>query len=431
MLRAHGWERIAWWGLAILSLGIIVTGIPAAPANTIFLASAPEELAELNLSPIVIEALAFTALFLRVLLITGFLAAAMVVFWRRPNDKPSVFFSAALIVIGVTNGVINFLPEPIAPSLRVYEILADFYSLLFLCSFPDGRLAPRWIGWVLAPWFLVLVINQADLLPGDATEDILDLAFLGSGILALTYRYRKAKPEPQQQIKWVVFGATALILIAYVLNLIHFAALIFFEPASLVIFIYEIFRTFILSIILLILPATITISILRYHLWDIDFYINRGLVYGILSVMLGFTFFGTALLMQNISTSLLGSQYTSVVLTASAVIIAILFQPARVQLQRFVDRRFFGVRPFSLLEPTSAKLFEPPVEPLSLRERDVLHFIEVGLSNREIAEQLFLTVGTVKWHTNNIYTKLGVNSRTQALARAREFRLHSKNQTPL
>jgi LuxR family maltose regulon positive regulatory protein len=65
------------------------------------------------------------------------------------------------------------------------------------------------------------------------------------------------------------------------------------------------------------------------------------------------------------------------------------------------------------------------VEPLSAREQDVLGYIDAGLSNREIAEQLFLTVGTVKWHTNNIYTKLGVNSRTQALARAREYQLLS------
>jgi LuxR family maltose regulon positive regulatory protein len=49
-----------------------------------------------------------------------------------------------------------------------------------------------------------------------------------------------------------------------------------------------------------------------------------------------------------------------------------------------------------------------------------MNLIDAGLSNRDIAEELFLTVGTVKWHTNNIYTKLGVNSRTQALAQARD-----------
>lgn len=169
MAPGKSWARIAWWGLVTVSLGIIVIGIPAAPKNTIFLSSAPEELTQLGFSSTVIETLTFTALFLRILLIAGFFAAAAVIVWRRPNDRPALFFSAGLIVIGVTNGVINFLPEPIPNPLRVYEILADLFSLAFLYSFPDGRLVPRWIGWILLPWLMVLISNQLDLLPGDAT----------------------------------------------------------------------------------------------------------------------------------------------------------------------------------------------------------------------------------------------------------------------
>jgi LuxR family maltose regulon positive regulatory protein len=61
------------------------------------------------------------------------------------------------------------------------------------------------------------------------------------------------------------------------------------------------------------------------------------------------------------------------------------------------------------------------VEPLSHRELEVLERIAEGLSNREVAEVLFITVGTVKWHTNNIYGKLGVSNRTQAIVRAQEL----------
>jgi LuxR family maltose regulon positive regulatory protein len=61
------------------------------------------------------------------------------------------------------------------------------------------------------------------------------------------------------------------------------------------------------------------------------------------------------------------------------------------------------------------------VETLTKREREVLQLISEGLSNREIAGKLVLALNTVKRHTSNIYGKLGVSSRTQAIARARQL----------
>jgi len=58
------------------------------------------------------------------------------------------------------------------------------------------------------------------------------------------------------------------------------------------------------------------------------------------------------------------------------------------------------------------------VEPLSERELEVLQLIAEGLTNPEIASRLFLSVNTVKAHTRNVYGKLGVHSRTQAVAKA-------------
>jgi LuxR family maltose regulon positive regulatory protein len=59
------------------------------------------------------------------------------------------------------------------------------------------------------------------------------------------------------------------------------------------------------------------------------------------------------------------------------------------------------------------------VEPLSKRELEVLQLIAEGLTNQEVASRLFLSLNTVKAHSRNIYGKLGVRSRTQAVARAR------------
>lgn len=65
----------------------------------------------------------------------------------------------------------------------------------------------------------------------------------------------------------------------------------------------------------------------------------------------------------------------------------------------------------------------PLIEPLTEREQEVLRLMAAGLSNQEIAERLIVAIGTVKKHSHNIYGKLGVRSRTQALLRAQELEL--------
>jgi LuxR family maltose regulon positive regulatory protein len=67
----------------------------------------------------------------------------------------------------------------------------------------------------------------------------------------------------------------------------------------------------------------------------------------------------------------------------------------------------------------------PLVEPLTGRELQILQLIAEGMTNKEIAQRLVLSVGTVKVHAHNIYGKLGVSGRTQAVARGRDLGLLS------
>ncbi len=84
--------------------------------------------------------------------------------------------------------------------------------------------------------------------------------------------------------------------------------------------------------------------------------------------------------------------------------------------------RVFGEQHVSDLPPPST-LPSPLAEPLTEREREVLRLLLAGASNREIARRLVLSVNTVKRHVYNLCGKLGVQSRTQAIVRARDLNL--------
>ena len=77
------------------------------------------------------------------------------------------------------------------------------------------------------------------------------------------------------------------------------------------------------------------------------------------------------------------------------------------------------------LDATQIPANQALVEPLSERELEILQLVANGLSNREISEKLYLALSTVKGHNGNIYGKLGVSRRTEAIALARELGLIS------
>jgi len=74
-------------------------------------------------------------------------------------------------------------------------------------------------------------------------------------------------------------------------------------------------------------------------------------------------------------------------------------------------------------QPARKALVGDLIEPLSEREVEVLSLVAEGLSNGEIAGRLYISLSTVKGHTTNIFSKLGVKNRTQAVARARSLDL--------
>jgi hypothetical protein len=167
---------------------------------------------------------------------------------------------------------------------------------------------------------------------------LVNLALYGAIIFSQIYRYRRVStPIQRQQTKWVILGVAAAI--GAIIGLLVIAALIpsidntlFFNEVWYIIF----------PVSLLLIPLSIGFSILRYRLYDIDLLINRTLVYGTLTVLLAVVYVGLVLGLQALVRLFPGqSSQSPVVIVASTLAIAALFQPLRRRIQAIIDRRFY------------------------------------------------------------------------------------------
>jgi hypothetical protein len=154
------------------------------------------------------------------------------------------------------------------------------------------------------------------------------VGLLGSAI-SMFLRFRRASGEQRQQMKWIAL-AGALVAVTIVLAILSFD-LIGAAATNVAIM---------LSV--LTLPVATAIAILRYRLYDIDVVINRTLVYGSLTAILGATYVGSVLVLQLALSGL--TQGSGLAVAASTLAVAALFRPARARIQQAVDRRFFRSR---------------------------------------------------------------------------------------
>jgi hypothetical protein len=105
---------------------------------------------------------------------------------------------------------------------------------------------------------------------------------------------------------------------------------------------YQLFGGTITALFNAAIPLGVGIAILHYRLWDIDIIINRTLVYGTLTVMLALVYFGLVIGLQSLVRLWTGTiSEQPVVIVASTLVIAALFQPLRHRIQALIDRRFY------------------------------------------------------------------------------------------
>jgi hypothetical protein len=229
-----------------------------------------------------------------------------------------------------------------------YTLLLIFPFLLF----PNGRLlSQRWLPILWLAWFTLIVQFLEVFRPGPLNYfpnwenplgieqmagyyeisgtliEILTAALFFICAALLILRYRRASIIERQQIKWFAFSAT-IVSVGLLLSIF------FFDPLPLI---AETVLGFLIYSSLLLAFA---IAILRYHLWDIDLVIRRTLQYTLLTGLLLLVYFGTIFVLQNLFVGIT-DQRSQVVVVISTLTIAALFNPLRLRVQDFIDRRFY------------------------------------------------------------------------------------------
>ena len=232
-----------------------------------------------------------------------------------------------------------------------------WYPVLILIAvvpllYPTGRVpGPRWrpVLWGLIGVACVVTISYM-LSPGPLDDDKklpdnpLGVGFIGSahGVLdplvavalfglvgavglSVIVRFRRSVGDERQQLKLMIFAVAFIVLTNLVPSLLGFNG-----------------NDVLFSIAVIQLPIAVGIAMLKYRLYDVDRVINKTLVYGALTAVLGAAYFGLVLAGQALSSSLAGGSNLSI--AVSTLLVAALFLPVRSRVQGFVDRRFYRRR---------------------------------------------------------------------------------------
>jgi tRNA A-37 threonylcarbamoyl transferase component Bud32 len=280
------------------------------------------------------------------------------IYAQKPRSFKILIVSLLLITWGTAMmNVVDALAANF-PILDTWVLFSRALSwslvMTLLLTFPNGRLHPKWAKWLLAFWYVWIwswfffpdLPHNIAIHGGlaDPFRFVFYFGLIGIGLATQVHRYRKvASPTERQQAKWAFLGIGLVFVIAFLEeapSALNPSLVEHDTPESVL---YALISTGFFVLGSLAFPIGIAASIQQKRLWKIDYVINRGLVYALISVFLGLTFFMFYQLLQGMFTTLTDSQQPAVVALASALIAVSLFRPARNTLQRFIDHRLYQI----------------------------------------------------------------------------------------
>ncbi|MDX1435300.1 MAG: hypothetical protein R3335_00720 [Anaerolineales bacterium] len=350
----HRRLRLAWYPTAALALVILIASIPG--YITMNLLGLFEGRLVFSMTPgfLVIGRLTSVLSFATASLSLGL---AYLLFIKISRDRTGLFLAYYLLAYGIFfAGPFEQLRPfwPAAPwvgSFVLGPFLIGPLTTVLIGIFPDGRFVPRWFKWIVP---LSAVIFPISIFSG---EDLSNLIFdlprtlaVGSGIIvtilvaitqvyAQVYRYRHVStPLERQQTKVVLYGIVVWFLLLALSSVTWVWG--FSQPMATPAPWWFPAGSMIWTLSTLILPASLTISVLRYRLFEIDLLVNKTLVYGLLTSSLGLLYFSLVTVLQNL-VSIMSGQQSAIAIVVSTLVIAALFNPLRRRIQDFIDRRFY------------------------------------------------------------------------------------------
>jgi len=300
--------------------------------------------------------------FMDVSLAMGFILIGIVIFFRKSDDWMVILTSLTnqtFIALFVPTFTFLVLFEPAwRPLVNFIRALGLASSLIvFFYLIPDGHFIPRWTRWLAALWGLIVMLwlifpnMPANLIQMSTWEGDIQLSFViffsayATGIFAQSYRYRRVSgPVQRQQTKWFVFGVTAGFVgfALYHLPLVLQPS-VFGHPG-----VPRLLHIFIgipiYHLLVFLAPLCVAISVMRYRLWDIDYLINRTILYGTLTVVLTLVYFSSVILLAMLFRNIFGFGQDTLVTVISTLAIAALFIPLRQRIQIIIDRYFYRKR---------------------------------------------------------------------------------------
>jgi hypothetical protein len=348
--------RVVWVAISSLAVTLFVAALPLLYEEYHMLRiyrpdDRDDVYADLTRLGLSVDFFAAYLLALGIIFAVAYFSVAAVIFWQRSDEPMALFLALLLVLLGATFWGATHVLGDIHPLLKwLSSVLESFaLGLLFLLFFlfPDGRFVPRWTRWpagllvagtVLTALFPASPFN-IESWPFVPYASFL-LGWLLIGVYAQTYRYLRVSGAAQrQQTKWVLFGCTAA-LVGYIGTISIDAFLPLAQPGARLA--ADLVGAAVTCALMLLIPFCVGIAILRYHLWDIDFVINRALVYGALTALLALVYFGSVVVSQAIFGRLsMQNDSPQLAIVASTLVIAALFTPLRRRIQRFIDKRFY------------------------------------------------------------------------------------------